>query len=83
MIESSDPRCVEGTGLEYGTFVAEVISHWRAEGVNITRISPMNEPDNNFGPSPCSQEGMEVDPNQVSIVLHVRSTTMTELKLIR
>lgn len=26
----------------------------------------MNEPDNNFGPSPCSQEGMEVDPNQVS-----------------
>ncbi|EIM85030.1 glycoside hydrolase [Stereum hirsutum FP-91666 SS1] len=55
---------VNGTGLEYGTFVADVISHWRAEGVNITRVSPMNEPDNNFGPSPCSQEGMEVDPNQ-------------------
>ncbi|KAJ7722061.1 glycoside hydrolase [Mycena maculata] len=60
---------VNGTGLEYGTFLADVISHWRDEGLLIKYISPMNEPDNNFGPSPCGQEGMEVDANQRAEVI--------------
>ncbi|KAJ6631336.1 glycoside hydrolase [Mycena sp. CBHHK59/15] len=61
---SCNGQFVNGTGLEYGTFLADVISHWRDDGLMIKYISPMNEPDNNFGPSPCGQEGMEVDANQ-------------------
>lgn len=35
------------------------------EGLSkIAYVSPMNEPDNNFGPSPCGQEGMEVTQYQ-------------------
>ncbi|KAJ7076441.1 glycoside hydrolase family 5 protein [Mycena epipterygia] len=60
---------VNGTGLEYGTFLADVIAHWRDEGLMIKYISPMNEPDNDFGPSPCGQEGMEVDANQRAEVI--------------
>ncbi|KAJ7647920.1 glycoside hydrolase [Roridomyces roridus] len=61
---------VNGTGLEYGTYLADVIAHWRDEGLLIKYISPMNEPDNNFGPSPCGQEGMEVDANQRAEVVN-------------
>lgn len=55
---------VSGNGDAYGTFLADVISHFHSQGVNISLISPMNEPDSNFGPSPCGQEGMQVLPNQ-------------------
>ncbi|KAJ7692272.1 glycoside hydrolase family 5 protein [Mycena rosella] len=61
---------VNGTGLEYGTYIADVISHWRAAGLMIGFISPMNEPDNNFGPSPCGQEGMMVSANQRAEVIN-------------
>ncbi|KAL0955642.1 hypothetical protein HGRIS_001873 [Hohenbuehelia grisea] len=55
---------VSGTGDAYGTFLADVVAHYRGEGINISYISPMNEPDSSFGPSPCNQEGMQVMPNQ-------------------
>ena len=42
----------------YGTYLATIVSHFAAEGVDIDQISPMNEPDNDF--SGCTQEGMEV-----------------------
>jgi O-glycosyl hydrolase len=42
----------------YGTFVANVASHFASQGVRFNEISPMNEPDNSF--SSCSQEGMAV-----------------------
>ncbi|KAJ7469618.1 glycoside hydrolase [Mycena latifolia] len=61
---------VNGTGLAYGTYIADVISHWRAAGLMINFISPMNEPDNNFGPSPCGQEGMMVSANQRAEVIN-------------
>lgn len=53
-----------GNGNAYGTFLADVIAHFRSQGVNINLVSPMNEPDSNFGPSPCGQEGMQVLPSQ-------------------
>ncbi|KAJ6614971.1 glycoside hydrolase family 5 protein [Mycena sp. CBHHK59/15] len=61
---------VNGTGLAYGTYIADVISHWRDAGLMIKYISPMNEPDNNFGPSPCGQEGMQVSANQRAEVIN-------------
>ena len=50
----------------YGGYVADVLEHFLVdEGLSkIAYVSPMNEPDNNFGPSPCGQEGMEVTQYQ-------------------
>lgn len=55
-----------GTGDWYGGYVADVLEHFLVdEGLSkISYVSPMNEPDNNFGPSPCGQEGMEVTQYQ-------------------
>ncbi|KAG6829653.1 hypothetical protein H0H87_010566 [Tephrocybe sp. NHM501043] len=54
---------VSGTGAAYGTYLADVIQHFRGQGIGIDLVSPMNEPDSNFGPSPCGQEGMQVVPS--------------------
>ncbi|XP_006461323.1 hypothetical protein AGABI2DRAFT_192849 [Agaricus bisporus var. bisporus H97] len=67
---SCNGRFVSGNGDAYGTFLADVISHFHSQGVNISLISPMNEPDSNFGPSPCGQEGMQVLPNQRAEVVN-------------
>ncbi|KAF7349041.1 hypothetical protein MVEN_01425700 [Mycena venus] len=62
---------VNGTGAAYGTYVADVISHWRSTGLMINFISPMNEPDNSFGsPGSCGQEGMQVSANQRAEVVN-------------
>ncbi|KAF5375526.1 hypothetical protein D9615_009202 [Tricholomella constricta] len=67
---SCNGRFVSGTGGAYGTFLADVIAHFRGQGVNIDLVSPMNEPDSSFGPSPCGQEGMQVLPNQRAEVVN-------------
>ncbi|KAH9843739.1 glycoside hydrolase [Rhodofomes roseus] len=46
----------------YAQYLTDVISHWKSEGVEITHVSPMNEPDDSFGS--CNQEGMQVVPGQ-------------------
>ncbi|KII92099.1 glycoside hydrolase family 30 protein [Plicaturopsis crispa FD-325 SS-3] len=52
----------------YATYLTDVVAHWKGEGVHISYVSPMNEPDNNFDdgdPSTlCGQEGMQVLPSQ-------------------
>lgn len=53
-----------GSGNAYGTFLADVVQHFINDGIPINYISPMNEPDSGFGPSPCGQEGMAVAPSQ-------------------
>ncbi|KDQ13967.1 glycoside hydrolase family 30 protein [Botryobasidium botryosum FD-172 SS1] len=57
------------TGKEdaYGEYIADVIAHWREEGVGINLVSPMNEPDGNF--PDCRQEGMEVKVEQRAAVI--------------
>ncbi|KAF8917281.1 glycoside hydrolase [Mucidula mucida] len=55
---------VNGSGAAYGRFLADVVEHFIHEGISINYISPMNEPDSTFGPSPCGQKGMQVNPNQ-------------------
>jgi O-glycosyl hydrolase len=59
-----------GSGNAYGTFLADVLQHFVQQGINIKYISPMNEPDSSFGPSPCGQEGMQVLPNQRAEVIN-------------
>ena len=56
--ENCDDEINTADDAAYGTYLATVVSHFAAEGVDIDQISPMNEPDNDF--SGCTQEGMEV-----------------------
>lgn len=42
----------------FANYLATVVSHWKNEGINVTYISPMNEPINNR--KSCGQEGMGV-----------------------
>ncbi|KAJ7601050.1 glycoside hydrolase [Mycena floridula] len=67
---SCNSQFANGTGAAFGTFLADVAVHFRGLGVPITHISPINEPDNSFGPSPCGQEGMLVAPNQRAEVVN-------------
>lgn len=46
----------------YGAYLATVVSHFASEGVDISQVSPMNEPDDSFGS--CGQEGMEVPASE-------------------
>jgi O-glycosyl hydrolase len=56
--ENCDGEINTADDAAYGTYLATIVSHFAAEGVDIDQISPMNEPDNSF--SGCTQEGMKV-----------------------
>ncbi|WP_196778183.1 glycoside hydrolase [Lentzea aerocolonigenes] len=45
-----------GSVQAYASYLADIVTHFAAEGVKINYISPMNEPAVSF--SQCSQEGM-------------------------
>ncbi|KAI0353232.1 glycoside hydrolase [Trametes cingulata] len=52
----------------YAKYLADVIAHFRDEGIRFTHVSPMNEPDDTFGS--CGQEGMQVTPQQRANVVN-------------
>jgi O-glycosyl hydrolase len=56
--ENCDDEINTADDAAYGSYLATIMSHFAAEGVDIDQVSPMNEPDNDF--SGCTQEGMEV-----------------------
>lgn len=45
----------------FADYITTVLSYWTSNGIDISYISPVNEPDNNR--SDCGQEGMSVDPS--------------------
>ncbi|MFD8496682.1 glycoside hydrolase [Amycolatopsis sp. NPDC059657] len=51
-----------GSTQAYATYLADIITHFAAEGVSIDHLSPMNEPRVSF--SACTQEGMLVPVGQ-------------------
>ncbi|HTI21175.1 MAG TPA: glycoside hydrolase [Kutzneria sp.] len=51
-----------GSEAAYGQFLTDVVTHFQQQGVTFSQVSPMNEPDNNFGD--CGQEGMSVGTGQ-------------------
>ncbi|THH07966.1 hypothetical protein EW145_g3034 [Phellinidium pouzarii] len=80
---TSNNRSCGGTLVDaqipaYAQYLADVIAHFKEEGIVITHVSPMNEPDDNFSSNnvtPCGQEGMIVTPEQrASVVNTLRST---------
>jgi O-glycosyl hydrolase len=64
-----------GSEQAFATYLADVFTHFDAEGVRMTHVSPMNEPNNSFGGSPCSQEGMLVPVAQRDDLVRAVGTT--------
>ncbi|KAH9839822.1 O-glycosyl hydrolase family 30-domain-containing protein [Rhodofomes roseus] len=54
--------------LAYVQYLADVISYWKTQGVDIAHVSSMKQPDNNFDDGDpttlCAQEGMQFVPEQ-------------------
>ncbi|WP_025355964.1 glycoside hydrolase [Kutzneria albida] len=53
---------VPGNEDAYGRFLADVVTHFAQQGVHISEVSPLNEPDNSF--ADCGQEGMQASTGQ-------------------
>ena len=56
--KSCGGRFVTSDNAAYAGYLSTIVSHFAGQGVRISEISPMNEPDNTFGS--CGQEGMTV-----------------------
>lgn len=58
----------------YATYLADIVTHFNAEGVKIDYISPMNEPASSF--SACNQEGMAVSDSQRGAIVRAVGQTL-------
>ena len=66
--KSCGGQLVPGDEAAYAAYLAEVARHLRSvDGITLSYISPMNEPDNSFGS--CGQEGMAVPVGQRATVV--------------
>jgi O-glycosyl hydrolase len=65
-----------GSEQALATYLADIVTHFDAEGVRMTHLSPFNEPGNSFAGSPCSQEGMLVPVGQRDDVVRALGTTV-------
>jgi O-glycosyl hydrolase len=56
-------QLIPGDEAAYASYLAEVVRHLhKADGITLSYVSPMNEPDNSF--ASCGQEGMAVPVGQ-------------------
>jgi O-glycosyl hydrolase len=61
--KSCGGQLIPGTEDAYAGYLAQVVRHLqRTDGITLSYVSAMNEPDNNFGS--CGQEGMAVPVKQ-------------------
>ncbi|MEQ0558216.1 glycoside hydrolase [Amycolatopsis sp. NEAU-NG30] len=63
-----------GSTQAYAGYLADIVTHFRAEGVKINYVSPMNEPRVSF--SDCHQEGMHVAPGQRDDIVRAVGQTL-------
>jgi O-glycosyl hydrolase len=63
-----------GKEQAFATYLADVTAHFRGLGVNLTQLSPMNEPDDSF--SACTQEGMSVGTAQRATIVKTLGATL-------
>ncbi|MFI5593749.1 glycoside hydrolase [Amycolatopsis sp. NPDC051758] len=63
-----------GSTQAYAGYLADIVTHFRAEGVKINYISPMNEPRVSF--SACNQEGMHVASGQRDDIVRAVGQTL-------
>jgi O-glycosyl hydrolase len=66
--ENCGGQLVPGAERAYASYLAQVVEHLHAvDGITLSSVSPMNEPDNSFGS--CGQEGMAVPVGQRATVV--------------
>jgi O-glycosyl hydrolase len=51
-----------GAEPEFARYLVDVVTHFKADGITLSYLSPMNEPD--YDRAGCGQEGMAVPPQQ-------------------
>ncbi|KAH8111707.1 glycoside hydrolase [Phellopilus nigrolimitatus] len=86
---TSNNRSCGGTIVDaeipaYAKYLADVIGHWKEEGIVFTHVSPMNEPDSAFNDGNvtlCGQEGMIVTPEQRAAVVNTLRTALDDAGL--
>ena len=59
-------------------YIETVLAHWADQGIPITYISPMNEPDDSF--SSCVQEGMAIQQSDRSTVFQQLRSALSNSK---
>ncbi|HXA34125.1 MAG TPA: glycoside hydrolase [Acidimicrobiales bacterium] len=70
-------KLVPGDETAYASYLAGVVHHLRSvDGITLSYISPMNEPDNSFGT--CGQEGMAVPVDQRAAVVQSLGRALAE-----
>ncbi|WP_207916456.1 glycoside hydrolase [Micromonospora sp. KC723] len=67
-------RLKAGSEQAYANYLADIVTHFNAEGVRINYVSPMNEPAVSF--SQCTQEGMLVAADQRDDVVRAVGQTL-------
>jgi O-glycosyl hydrolase len=68
---------LDGVEADYAGYLADVVAHLRAaEGVTLSYVSPMNEPDDSF--ARCSQEGMAVPARRRAAVVRALAERLAE-----
>lgn len=65
-----------GAEQQFADHIADIVAHFRSQGVQLTHLSPMNEPDDSF--SHCTQEGMTVPVGQRAKVINTLADTLAE-----
>ena len=66
--KSCGGKLIAGDEGAYTSYLAQIVQHLRAtDGITLSAVSPMNEPDNSFGT--CGQEGMAVPVEQRGAVV--------------
>jgi O-glycosyl hydrolase len=65
-----------GSEWAYGGYLTDVAAHFRSQGVTLSYISPMNEPDYTFAGG--NQEGMAVPPWQRAVVVQAAGRQLAQ-----
>lgn len=60
----------------YARYLTDVAAHFHADGITLSYLSPMNEPDNAFGG--CGQEGMSVPVAQRARVVQALGAALAQ-----
>jgi O-glycosyl hydrolase len=75
--KSCGGQLIPGDEPAYAAYLAQVVRHLhKADGIDLSYVSPMNEPDNSF--SSCGQEGMAVPVAQRAAVVQDLGKTLAK-----
>jgi O-glycosyl hydrolase len=73
--QSCGGKLTPGAEVAYATYLADIVAHLRvSEGITLSYVSPMNEPDSTF--ASCGQEGMQVPVDQRATLINALAVAL-------